>query len=193
METRIIEIAERIKGLREILDYSAAEMAEATGVTLEEYEQAERGERDFTFTFLYACSKKFGVDMVELLTGENPLLSFYSVVRKAEGLDLKRREGFKYRHVGYRFKNKLAEPFVVTAPYRAEEQNEPIHLSHHAGQEFDYIIKGQLKVQLENHTEILSAGDAIYYDSGRGHGMIATGGSDCEFLAIILKPEEEGK
>ena len=193
METRIKEIAERIKGLRDIMGYSVEEMAKATNLSPEEYVSLEGGEQDFTFTFLYACAKKFGVDMVELLTGENPLLSFYSIVRKNEGLDLKRREGFRYQHVGYKFKDKLAEPFVVTAPFRENEQDQPIHLSQHAGQEFDFILKGQLKVQLENHTEILREGDAIYYDSGRGHGMIATGGEACEFLAIIMKPEEEEK
>jgi len=193
METRIKEIAERIKGLRDIMGYLVEEMAKATNLSPEEYVSLEGGEQDFTFTFLYACAKKFGVDMVELLTGENPLLSFYSIVRKNEGLDLKRREGFRYQHVGYKFKDKLAEPFVVTAPFRENEQDQPIHLSQHAGQEFDFILKGQLKVQLENHTEILREGDAIYYDSGRGHGMIATGGEACEFLAIIMKPEEEEK
>ena len=193
METRIKEISERIKGLRDIIGYSVEEMARATDLSPEEYLSAESGELDFTFTFLYACAKKFGVDMVELLTGENPLLGFYSIVRKNEGLDLKRRAGFRYQHVGYKFKDKLAEPFVVTAPYRAEEQEQPIHLSQHAGQEFDFILKGQLKIQLEGHTEILNEGDAIYYDSGRGHGMIAAGGEACEFLAIILKPEKEAK
>lgn len=42
---------------------------------------------------------------------------------------------------------------------------------------------------MENHIEILKAGDSIYYDSGRGHGMIATGGSDCKFLAIVMKKQ----
>ncbi len=66
-------------------------------------------------------------------------MSFYSIVRRGEGLDIRRRAGFRYEHLGYRFKNKLAEPFFVTAPYLEEEQDKPIHLSTHEGQEFDYI------------------------------------------------------
>lgn len=60
----------------------------------------------------------------------------------------------------------------MTAPYFEEEQEAPIHLSTHVGQEFDYIISGSLKVAMEDHIEILHAGDAIYYDSGPGtrHG-----------------------
>lgn len=195
METRVLEIAERIKGLREMMEITPEEMAQTADVSLAEYLAHENGEKDFNFTFLYKCADKFGVDLVELLTGENPHLSFYSIVRAGTGLDIKRREGFEYGHLAYRFKGKMAEPFLVTAPYREEEQEKPIHLSTHEGQEFDYIISGSLKVQMEGHTEVLNAGDAIYYDSGRGHGMIATGGKECVFLAIILKAPEglEGK
>ena len=113
METRIVEIAERIKGLREMMDITPEEMAEAAGVELEEYLKHENGEQDFGFTFLYKCADKLDVDIVELLTGENPRLSFYSIVRKGEGLDIKRRAGFKYEHLNYRFKNKIAETFLV--------------------------------------------------------------------------------
>ena len=60
-------------------------------------------------------------------------------------------------------------------------------LSKHEGQEFDYIISGSLKVQMDKYTEVLKEGDAIYYNSGRAHGMIATGGEDCKFLAVVIK------
>ena len=58
METRIVEIAERIKGLREMMDITPEEMAEAAGVELEEYLKHENGEQDFGFTFLYKCADK---------------------------------------------------------------------------------------------------------------------------------------
>lgn len=191
METRIIEIAERIRALREIMDFTPEEVAEAADVSVEDYIRAENGEVDFGFTFLYKCADKFGVDIVELLTGSGPKLSFYSIVRSGEGLDMKRRAGFKYGHLAYRFKDKISEPFLVTAPFNADEQDAPIHLSTHEGQEFDYIISGSLKCQFEDHTEILNAGDAVYYDSGRGHGMIATGGKECVFLAVVMRRTTE--
>ena len=80
---------------------------------------------------------------------------------------------------------------MVTAPYIPEEQEAPIAHTTHAGQDFDYILSGKLKVQMEEHTEELKAGDAIFYDSDRGHGMIATGGEPCQFLAIVIKDQEE--
>lgn len=193
MEFIVQQVAARIKGLREMMEISTEEMASCVGVDENEYIQCENGESDFSFTFLYKCANRFGVDIAELVLGEAPRLSFYSITRDGEGIPIKRRAGFKYQHLAYMFKNKTAEPFKVSAPYLEEEQDAPIHLSSHKGQEMDYILSGSLKVNLDGHEEILYAGDTIYYDSSRPHGMIATGGEPCEFLAIVFKAQDEEK
>lgn len=190
MEPNIAEVAKRIRALREDMELTTQEMADATGLSVAEYETFESGTQDLSFTFLYRCAQKFGVDMIDLLTGEAPHLTGYSVVRGGRGLSIKRREGFEYQHLAPNFRGKLCEPFLVTAPYREAEQNAPIHLSRHVGQEFDYVISGRLRFAYENHTEELETGDALLYDSGRGHGMVATGGEPCTFLAIVLKDHD---
>lgn len=189
-EPNVREIAGRIQALREDCGFSIEEMAEATGRSIENYAAQESGDEDLSFTFLYKCAKKLGVDVIELLTGETPHLRGYSVVRQGEGLPIKRRAGFEYLHKAPHLQNKLAEPFVVTAPYLEEEQGRPIHLSYHKGMELDYIISGAMRFAYEDHEEILEPGDVVMYDSGRGHGMIATGGQPCVFLAIVMKAED---
>jgi len=191
METLIIEIAQRIKGLRQLMEITEDEMAALTGVSTTEYREFEIGEKDFTFTFLMKCAQRYGVDIVELMTGENPRLSFYTVVRSGKGLPMERRAGFKYRHLGYNLKNKLAEPFLVTAPFCADEQDKSIKYATHEGQEFDYILNGSLKLDLDGHIEVLNKGDSVFYNSGHQHGMIAANGGDCDFLAIVFKKEND--
>lgn len=190
-EPNIKEVASRIRLLREDLDLTMQEMADATGRSLAEYAAQESGEQDLSFTFLYKCAKKLGVDVIELLTGETPHLKGYSLVRAGEGLSIKRRAGFEYLHKAPHLGNKLAEPFVVTAPFLEEEQEKPIHLSYHRGQELDYVISGHLRFAYEENVEEVGPGDVLMYDSGRGHGMIAIGGEPCVFLAIVMKPEGE--
>ena len=163
-------------------------------VSPEEYARLEEGNDDFSYSFLVKCAETLGVDTVELITGETPKLSFYSIIRKGRGLPIKRRKGFTYDHMGYLFRSRECEPMLVVAPYSEEEQDAPIHLSHHSGQEFDYILKGSLKIQFEGGgSHILNEGDCVYYDSGHGHGMIAVGGEDCQFLAIVLKKDKKDK
>ena len=125
MEPNIKEVAGRIRALREDMDITQQEMADATGRSLSEYAAQESGEQDLSFTFLYKCAKKLGVDVIEILTGENPHLSGYTLTRAGEGLSIKRRAGFEYLHKAAHLKDKLAEPFVVTAPYLEEEQDKP--------------------------------------------------------------------
>ena len=185
------EVAKRIRSLREDLELTAEQMAELTGRSAEAYLAQEAGEADLSFTFLFKCAQAFGVDVIEILTGEAPKLTAYELTRHREGLSILRREGFEYLHQAPFFKDKLCEPFIVTAPYIAAEQDQPIHLSYHRGQELDYIISGRLRFAYEDHIEELSAGDTLFYDSGRGHGMIATGGEPCVFLAVVLKPKDE--
>ncbi|MEA4823530.1 MAG: XRE family transcriptional regulator [Clostridiaceae bacterium] len=189
MDNQVLQIAERIRGLRDISAISAAEMAKRCDVSEEEYAACEEGQVDFSFTFLYKCAAAFGVELTELLTGDSPKLTGYTVTRAGEGLPIKRREGFLYENLGYLFRDKLAEPYVVTAPYREEEQYRAVHQTTHEHQELDFILKGKMKFVYGEHIEILCPGDAVYYDSRRGHGMIATGGEDCIFLAVVIRKE----
>ena len=184
-----LDIANRIRSLREDNDFTIEDMAKATGRSAQEYAARENGSMDLTFTFVYKCAKKFGVDVVELLTGESPRLKHYEIVRAGEGLVLERHSDFHYLHKAPHFKNRLGEVFLVDVPYQPESQNEPIHLSYHEGQEMDFVLKGRLRFRFEDHFEEAGVGDTLYYDSGRGHGMIAIGGEPCVFLAIVMKPQ----
>lgn len=186
LETQIIEIANRINGLREMLEITPEKMAEVLDLSPQDYLEYESGNRDFSFSFLYKCADILGIDILELLTGENPRLSCYAVTRKGHGVDISRRKSFIYQYLGHRFKKKYADIFLVTAPYYEEEQHGPIMLSTHEYQEFDYVIKGKLKICVDNKTEVLDEGDCIYYDSKKPHGMIAVGGEECLFLAVVL-------
>ena len=190
-EYNVDEIVGRIRALREDMGFTEEDMAQATGRSVEEYRLQESGSEDLSFTFLYKCANKLDVDVIELLTGETPHLKGYSVVRKGDGLSIKRRAGFEYLHKAPHLGSKLAEPFVVTAPFLEEEQNKPIHLSYHTGQELDFIISGHLRFAYEDNIEEVGPGDTLMYDSGRGHGMIAIGGEPCVFLAIVMKPDED--
>lgn len=187
MDHKIIEIAQRIKVLREIMEITTKQMSEYLDISEQNYIAHENAENDFSFTFLHKCAEKFGVDIVELLTGENPKLSFFAITRKGHGPSINRRQGFEYEHMAATLKSKLAEPFIVTAPYIEEQQDAKIALSTHIGQEFDLVLSGSLKIQMENHIMILNEGDSIMYDSSHGHGMVAAGGQECKFLAVVIK------
>lgn len=189
MDNKIKDIALRIRELREIANLSAGEMAAITGIAVADYKTLEEGNADFSFSFIYKCAKHFGVEVTDLLSGVSPTLSSYSVVRKGAGAPIARRKGFSYQSLAPMFRKKNAEPFLIVAPYNETEQSQPIKLSTHKGQEFDIVVSGSLKVCIDGHTEILNEGDTIYYDSSSPHGMIAHGGKDCVFYAVVINDD----
>ena len=185
-----MEIANRIKEMREVAGYTTKQMAENTGMSVEQYERYEAGESDFPFTFIHKCSQVFGIEMTEILEGYSVHLSSYTVTRKGKGQRTAKEDGIEINNLAPMFKQKLAEPYWVRYEYSPKLQNKPIHLTSHSGQEFDLVMKGKLKVQIGNHIEVLGEGDSIYYNSSTPHGMIAVDGEDCTFLAVVIVGEE---
>ena len=190
MDYSLKDVAGRIKDLREAKGFSQEQLAKLTGVSPEDYKVLEEGETDFSFTFIYKCAKACGVEVVDLLEGTSTTLTSFSITRKGEGLKILKKHGVVYNNLAPKFKEKLAEPFLVKFPYLAEEQDAPIKLSSHNGQEFDVIVKGSLKVQVGNHVDVLHEGDSIFYNSIIPHGMIAVSEGGCEFHAVVLNPQK---
>ena len=190
---KLMEGAERIREMREISGFTVEEMAEKTEVTVEEYRAYENGTVDFPFTFIHKCALAFGLGITDILEGESARLKSYTVTRRGGGRQTAEEEGISIVNVAPMFKNKIAEPYFCKYDYNESLQNKPIHLTKHAGQEFDFVLSGKMKIQIGNNFEELQAGDSIYYNSSTPHGMIAIGGEDVKFIAIILPGEKEAE
>ena len=186
MEDKIRQIAGRIRELRLITGFSLEEMAQRTGVSVEEYEQCEAGNRNLSIAFLYRCVLIFGVDFSDLLEGRSPKLRSYALTRRGEGQRIEEAHHMIGYNLAPDFRNRIALPLYMELPYRPGGESEQIELVTHEGQECDIVIRGHMKIQIGGNTEVLHAGDCIYYDSSTPHGMIAVDGEDCAFYAIVL-------
>lgn len=125
LKTQLAEVAERIRTMREITGLSEGEMAKCTGVPLEEYQQCEAGEKDFSFTFIYKCAQRFGIDPTDLIKGVSPTLSSYTVNRKGDGLPITRRQGFKYLNMAPCLKTRRPSPSSSPCPMRRPSRRWP--------------------------------------------------------------------
>ena len=190
---KLQEVVLRIREMREIFDFDEVTMAEKTEVSVAEYRQYESGELDFPFTFIHKCALAFGIGMTDLLEGSSAHLSSYTVTRRGQGQQTAKEDGIEISNLAPMFRKKLAEPYWVHYEYDPKLQNRPIHLTKHSGQEFDMVLKGKLKVQIGENIEYLEEGDSIYYNSSTPHGMIAIGGEDCLFVAVVMSGEDEAE
>ena len=191
LDYKIQEMAGRIRELRDIVGLTEEEMAVKTAVSVEEYRRCEAGESDLNFAFIYRCAMALNVNVTDIIEGSSPRLKGYTVTRNGLGQQISQSHGMTYYNLAYAFQNRIAEPLYVRSTYDPKAEQQDIELTTHEGQELDIVLEGSLLVQIGEHREVLGPGDSIYYDSDVPHGMIAVGGRDCVFYAIVLNPTGE--
>ncbi|MDR2135486.1 MAG: cupin domain-containing protein [Treponema sp.] len=178
------EISSRIKEFREIMAISAIDMARDIGISFETYEQYESGALDIPISVLYKISNRLGTDTTVLLTGEGPRMDTASVCRAGKCIQVERYPGYEYSSLAYNFKDRTMEPLLVTL----DTQKSPAPLVRHSGQEFNYVVRGKVRVSVGTRDYDLEAGDSIYFDARLPHAQCAleSGGADsAQFITII--------
>ncbi|MDR3311359.1 MAG: AMP-binding protein [Oscillospiraceae bacterium] len=190
----LADVAARLRELREIAGLSVEEAARETEFSAEEYAAYESGAANLPYSYILKCSALFNVGLSDILEGTSTArLTMYQLTRAGDGRVTASEGGHDIRDLAPLFKDKVGRPYIVRYAYDEKLQSEPVELDTHEGHEFDYVLSGSLRVQIGGHTETLVAGDSIYYNSGHPHGMIAVGGTECVFVAVVLpaKTEEE--
>ncbi len=176
-------IATRLKGLREAMDLSLAEMAAELGVGEDKVTLYESGEEEIPVSYVAHVAHIYHVDLTVLLSGQEAHLHSHSLVRKGKGLSVERRRDYDYKNLAYRFVGRNMEPFLVTVPSREEDE---VHFYDHAGQEFIYMLKGRLEIFLGDKRYTLNPGDSMYFSSATPHALRGLDGQPAEFLDVIL-------
>ncbi len=184
MNEDLKQIGQRLKGLRDVLDIDAQEIADLLGISLEEYEKMEGGESELSVAKLQKIARKYDVDLDVLLFGEEPHMSNYFLTRQGQGLSVERRKAYHYESLASGFRGRKAEPFIVTVSPKPEDA--PRESNSHAGQEFNMVFEGTLELTIGSKVLILNVGDSIYFDATQPHGMRALEGKPVKFLAIIF-------
>ena len=180
MNEKVAHIPLRIKELREILEISVLDMAKDTDIPFETYAKYEKGETDIPISVLYTIANRLGTDVTVLLTGEEARMDSAAVCRKGKGVQIERYPGYEYSSLAYNFKRRTMEPLLVLL-----DSSRPVAAPvSHSGQEFNFVIEGQMKVTVGKNEHILSAGDSIYFDARIPHGQSAVNGT-AQFITII--------
>lgn len=184
MDEQIKQIAERLRGLREVLELTVEEIATDIEVSPEEYQRAETGEYDISVSMLQRIARKYNVALDALMFGEEPKMNSYFLTRAGKGVSIERTKAYKYQSLASGFMNRDADPFIVTV--EPKDDSVPMNYNSHSGQEFNFILEGRMLLSIGGKELILNEGDSIYFNSKLMHGMKALDGKKVRFLAIIM-------
>lgn len=183
MNEEIKAVADRLIGLREIMDVTTEEAAKVCGISEDQYKTYESGNVDIPVGILQSMSKKYGIDLGTLISGHEPHMHSYSLTKKDKGLSVDRRSDYEYQALAAGFQNRKADPFIVRI---TPEETKEIHFNAHPGHEFEYCIEGSMKLVIDGKEMVLEEGDSVYFDASKKHGMQALNGKPAKFLAIII-------
>lgn len=176
-------ISQRISELREIFELTIEEMAKEIGVEPEAYREYEASGKNIPISVLYHISQKFGVELSEILTGEQAHISTLQVCRRGKGKTIDRYPGYMFESLAPRFSDKVMEPLLVTLTPGEPEAA----LVTHEGQEFNIVLEGAIVITYDDKEILLNAGDAVYFDPTHPHSQKAVGSEKARFLTVITE------
>jgi len=175
---------QKLRATREGRGFTLEGLAATTGIDANVLSQLEAGETFLPLGQLIKLSKALAVKMADFIAnGEEP----FTIVRRNQrrkfarfGESKKAVHGYEYESLAPNKKDRVMEPFIVTLHPGAPD--EP---SSHDGQEFIYVLDGEMDVTVEDYHGVLVAGDAVYYDSASTHLVKAKGDKPATILAVL--------
>ena len=186
-----LRVGEKIRELREKKGLSLQDMANRTGYTSALLSQVENHFISPPLGALIKIAKALEVK-VGTFFGEEPRASC-AIVRRDERKHISRfaskegvSYGYSYESLGFDKKDRQMEPFLVTlepATVKSEK------LSTHDGEEFIFVLEGEMEAILGGHKDVLHAGDSIYYDSTIPHKVQCHRDIPTKILAVIWAPQ----
>ena len=112
----------------------------------------------------------------------------FVLLRNADLKSSRRRAGndspqsYLYHSLAPGMRHKSMEPFLVE--FEAGDWNDSL-LYKHDGEEFIYLLAGELEFHYGQEIMTLKAGDSIYYDSSESHGYISLGSEKAKAVAVL--------
>ncbi len=189
-----VKVGQKIQEIREDMALSLEELSARTGISAAMISQIENHMISPPLGTLIKIARALGMDTGHFFRPEEGKSHAYSLVRHDERKRVSRvastdgvNYGYEYESLGYDLADRQMEPFFITLkPSPFEDKG----LSSHEGEEFIYVIEGEMEVVLGGHRDVLGSGDSIYYKSTTPHRVGAHGEKEAKIIAVLITSED---
>jgi transcriptional regulator with XRE-family HTH domain len=183
-------IGQNIRVLREAAGLTLTAVAKKAALTKSALSKIETGQSSPPIATLLRIAIALNVSLVEFFTAEKAHLP-YVLTRKGAGRVVSRdgsRFGYSYEALGLEKSDKIAEPFLLNI-----KSDDPEGVFHHEGQEFIYMLSGQMSFTINDDELILRAGDSLYFDSTNVHRTRVVGKRPARFICVFIQQNPLGQ
>ncbi|NVD40028.1 helix-turn-helix transcriptional regulator [Ensifer sp. HO-A22] len=184
-----------LKEIRNRNRWTLAEVSSMTGLAVSTLSKVENNQMQLTYDRLVQLAQGLKVDIVELFgttagAEEAPsMLGRRTYTRTGEGREII-TQNYDYLYVCTEISKKSMVPIVAVARARTLDEFGP--LIRHKGEEFFYVVEGELELHTEIYAPLrLRKGDSCYFDAMMGHAYLSVSEEPAQILCVCSTPETE--
>lgn len=172
------EVYKEIKRLRQSNGYTLKDLSNKTGLSISFLSQVERGSSSLAITSLKKIAESFSVPIRQFFLTDN---NVHYVLKKEEQKSFQ-LEGSPiiYARLNGEFEGRGLEPILVKLAPRVKQE-----LDSHPGEEFYYVVKGNILIHLDDTEYIVRKGDTIHFPSQVPHGWENLLDEEAILLSIV--------
>lgn len=166
--------------------WTLAEVSRRTGVSISSLSKIENNQSSPAYSVLLRLAEGLGIDFANLIG--SPTQKFATaarvITRSNTGAKYSTRMGH-YEALASDLAEKSMQPMVIDIPVRSANAR-PVR-SAHKGEEFVYVLEGEVIFHMEPYSPVLlSKGDSIYFDASAEHGFSSNTDRHSRILSVCL-------
>lgn len=174
-------IGRRLRELRKEHDWTLAEVARRTGISVGTLSKLENGKTDLNFTSVNKLAMGLGLPVTDLTNPDSRTLGGRRTVTHGGEGAIFNASDMVYEVLCSEVANHQQGYLKAKVKSRTFDPDQPWH--RHKGQEFLYVLSGRLELHTELYEPLqMKAGDSILFDSSMGHHYVSLGRKDAEIL-----------
>ena len=186
-------IGHKIKGLRESKNLTIEEISERSGLTVEQISSIENDVNLPSLGPLIKIARALGVRLGTFMDDSDalgPVVCRAADREKESSISFSNgatdaRKHMEYHPLAQQKAGRHMEPFVIDIN---PEDSPTFQLSAHEGEEFIYVMQGEVEIEYGKEKYLLKEGDSIFYDSIVKHHVHGAPGKSAKILAVVYIP-----
>jgi transcriptional regulator with XRE-family HTH domain len=184
---------QRIKRLRREANLTLQQLSERSGLAISTISKVENSQISPTYENILRLADGLEVDVADLFARGSSAMALgrRSITRAGQGAKLQSTQ-YQYEMLCADLSKKKFIPLLTKL--RAHSVAEFPDLVRHAGEEFVYVVEGDVAIHTDHYEPLLlKQGDACYFDSNMGHALVSVGKTDAVVMwicsTLINNPE----
>lgn len=185
-------LMQRLKAVRAQNKWTLGQAGKACGIAASTLSKIENGLMSPTYDVLQKLATGLNLDVAELFTSAREHMGAgRCVVDRAGQGKLHTTRYYQHEVLCSQLSHKKIMPFYTRVTARSISEFK--EWSRHEGEEFVYVLSGEIELHTEFYSKaILKAGDSFYIDSRMGHRCISISEEDARVLWVATqRPEDE--